>query len=72
MSLYAKDDSADNHQTACQSNENACYIYEVIIPAATYNSHEVIRTLEIFLILFYFYFNICMIDKKYNEYYAPH
>ena len=19
-----------------------------------------------------FYFNICMIDKKYNEYYAPH
>ena len=52
MSLYAKDDSADNHQTACQSNENACYIYEVIIPAATYNSHEVIRTLEIFLMTF--------------------
>ena len=23
-------------------------------------------------ILFIFYFNICMIDKKYNEYYAPH
>ena len=26
---------------------------------------------RLFAILF-FYFNICMIDKKYNEYYAPH
>ena len=26
--------------------------------------------ITIYFILFYF--NICMIDKKYNEYYAPH
>ena len=22
--------------------------------------------------IYFIYFNICMIDKKYNEYYAPH
>ena len=37
--------------------------------------HQIKQQTNILLfvaIFIFIYFNICMIDKKYNEYYAPH